>query len=277
VLYRSDNSTTVSVINKKGTTAPDLLPVITEILRLCALYDVDLAAVHIPGKINDLADKLSRFVREHDDGDWMFSPEKFAEIHARLKETFLEHGELTLDGSADPNGNNALLPRFCSKVDSILERDIRGENLWINPDFKLFNEVLRHILRSRAASPANTSATVLCPAWVFHDWWPMLKNAKVLAYYPRGTQLFTSPDWQNMLMPDGTYGFGKSRAVRGATRWDVVVIHFPCALSNRCAGGGANRSDYDARRRVGDDVMPTLSGDAMRDVALLRRLRSGVL
>ncbi len=119
----------MSVINKKGTTAPDPLPVITEILLLCALHDVDLAAVHIPGKIDTLADQLSRFVREHDDGDWMFAPEKFAEIHARLTETFLRNDELTLDGSADPNGNNALLPRLCSKVDSILERDIRGGDL----------------------------------------------------------------------------------------------------------------------------------------------------
>jgi hypothetical protein len=152
----------VSVINKKGTTAPDLLPVITEILRLCAVRDVDLAAVNIPGKINTLADQLSRFVRGHDDGDWMLSPLVFAEIHARLKETFLKNDELTLDGSADPNGNNALLPRFCSSVDSILERDLTGENLWCNPDFKLITGIIRHILKCRASIQHIGNGSVPC-------------------------------------------------------------------------------------------------------------------
>ena len=51
-----------SVINKGGTTAPDLIPIIEEIDRLCRLYKADLATSHIPGVLNTRADVMSRWV-----------------------------------------------------------------------------------------------------------------------------------------------------------------------------------------------------------------------
>jgi len=50
--------------------------------------------------------------------------------HDRVSVEWMEGLSLTLDGSADPIDNNDMLPLYCSKLDSILDTDLRGERLW---------------------------------------------------------------------------------------------------------------------------------------------------
>ncbi|KAK3261351.1 hypothetical protein CYMTET_29738 [Cymbomonas tetramitiformis] len=60
LLFRSDNSTTVSLINKQGTTTSSLWPVGERIFQADRNYDLDIACEHIPGIENGLSDGLSR-------------------------------------------------------------------------------------------------------------------------------------------------------------------------------------------------------------------------
>ena len=57
VLVRSDNTTAVSVVNKRGTTNQNLGQ---QLVDACRQHDIDLSAVHILGVLNGgLADRSS--------------------------------------------------------------------------------------------------------------------------------------------------------------------------------------------------------------------------
>ena len=280
VLYRTDNITTRAVINKGGTTAPDLLPVANSILATARHYNIDLAAAHIPGHLNGLADRLSRHRRKVDTSDWMFDPELFRQVHHYLKQHWLprtttgELGTLTLDGNADVTGSNAHLPRFCSIVDSYFDRDLRGEHLWTNPDFTIIEEVLKYFLAHYKTSPHNTSGTFLLPEWTEKPFWKHTKGARVVARFPRSSALFTSPDWRSITDQHGTLSYAPQRTYRGATRWPCLIVHFPCAVGRRTSGGPLRPGAGMAGDRP---ALPTLRGRPQEDSVLLRGLRAGLV
>ena len=287
VLYRSDNTTTVAIINKGGTTAPDLLPVAEEIISAARHYDVDLAAAHIPGVQNGLADRLSRHRRHMDNDDWKLGSHIFEPVHGYLRQHWLPcaptgaMGSFTLDGNADVTGSNAQLPRFCSEVDSIFDRDLRGEHLWCNPAFTIIADVLRHFLEAYRSDPQHTSGTFLLPEWTDYSFWPLTKNSRVVARYPRGTHAFTSPDWRALHRPDGAHSYDAKRVARGATRWPFVIIHFPCAgvpVRRRPASSTSDRPrSRHAARGQEHHNLPVLYGDPARDDLLLRGLPPGLV
>lgn len=279
VLYRSDNSTTVAAINKQGSPVGDLNVVVEEILATAHHLGVDLAATHIPGVVNGLADRLSRHRRLVDTDDWKLRTALFQELHRYLREEWLEDGELTLDGGADVVGNNAQLPRFCSEVDSIFDRDLRGEHLWVNPAFSKIYSILLHFLQAYHASPHNTSGTFLLPEWLDRPFWRLTKGAKLIARYPKGTRAFTSPDWRALggARGKGEHTYGPQRVDRGVTRWPFVVIHFPCTVSRRSPVAGVLRDHATHPARQARPDVPTLRGDAAADRLLLRRLPAGIV
>ena len=102
----------------------------------------------------------------------------------------------------------AQLPRFCSEVDSVLLLDLRGEHLWVNPDFTIILVVLKHFRQAYQLSPHNTSGTCLLPEWLNYPFWRLTKGAVVIARYPRGTSAFTSPDWRALTGQSGNLFFG---------------------------------------------------------------------
>ena len=118
----------------------------------------------------------------------MFAAKAFAGIEAKV-------GPFTLDGCADVKGHNAHKWSFCSKAKSVLERSLAGERVWLNPPFnESFVEALvRHYQRCKAASPANTAATLVLPLWAHAKWWRLLRGWQWLRHYPRGSNLFSAP------------------------------------------------------------------------------------
>ena len=278
VLYRSDNSTTVAVINKQGSPVHDLNVVAAEIISTARRLNVDLAAKHIPGCLNGLADRLSRHRRLVDTDDWKLREELFNELHLYLQQYWLEGRKLSLDGGADVVGNNAQIFPFCSEVDSLLDRDLRGEDLWLNPAFSKIQPLLRHVRAAWQSSPHNTSATLLIPEWPSEPFWRLIKGARVIARYPKGTRAFTSPDWRALGGARGarTHTYGPQRVDRGVTRWPSVVIHFPCTVSRRSpARRGRDPASPPTGPRRPD--LPVLLGDPAPDQLLLRSLPAGIV
>ena len=108
-LTRSDNSTSVAVVNKRDTNSRNLQQLSARLVAVCKQHDIDLAAIHIPGDQNRLADRGSRVKRSKDYGDWMFSRAAFGHIEGRLWEHF--GVQLSLDGGADAVGSNRQLHR----------------------------------------------------------------------------------------------------------------------------------------------------------------------
>ncbi|KAK3233696.1 hypothetical protein CYMTET_56020 [Cymbomonas tetramitiformis] len=254
LLLRTDNATTMSMVNKQGTMAPDLWPVCRRMFDSAALYDLDLAAEHIPGVENWLSDGLSRYVRRKDYSDWQYRRDEFESIAGMMAMPF------TLDGGADPVVTNANLPRYRSVVDGFTRSPVDGEHVYSNLDYACVWEYLEHFLTCQRRSPFETADTFVLPVWDTYDWWPLLKGAHVLRVYSKGSELFTSPEWRNLAAGDGTYAFGAERAFRGSTHWPVVVVHFPPLLPGRrdraAPEGSGTPSSLRARRAV-----PMLTGD----------------
>ena len=60
VHVRSDNMASVSAVNKATSRSHELMVLIRELFWLSVLHDFKLTASHIPGKLNILADYISR-------------------------------------------------------------------------------------------------------------------------------------------------------------------------------------------------------------------------
>ena len=162
---------------------------------MCKQHDIDLAALHIPGEQNGLADRGSRINRSKDYGDWMFSRAAFEHMEGRLWEQFGVW--LTVDGGADAVGSNMQLQRYYSAVNSICDHDLRGEHLYVNPGFGIIREVLEHFQRSYLDPDYCTSWTFVLPVWLARSFWKLLKGARLVAYYPEGVPLLSALNLYN--------------------------------------------------------------------------------
>ncbi|KAK3270084.1 hypothetical protein CYMTET_21508 [Cymbomonas tetramitiformis] len=225
LLLRTDNTTTMSMVlwYKQGTMAPDLWPVCKRMFDSADLYDLDLAAEHIPGVENWLSDGLSRYVRRKDYSDWQYRRDEFESIADMMAMPF------TLDGGADLVGTNAHLPRYRSVVDGFTRSPVDGEHVYSNPDYACVREYLEHFLTCQRRSPFETAGTFVLPVWDTYDWWPLLKGAHVLKVYPKGSDLFTSPEWRNLAAGDGAYAFGET-----VRHLKALVDHLHSELGGPC-------------------------------------------
>ena len=55
----SDNMATVAALNKSTSRSVSLMPCIREIFWICVKFNITVSCVHIPGKFNTLADRIS--------------------------------------------------------------------------------------------------------------------------------------------------------------------------------------------------------------------------
>ena len=270
VLGRCDNTTAVSIINRQGSHAPRLHQLSKRIFRLARFYDIDLAATHIVGELNQLADGLSRYIRQFDKSDWMYNPDLFQHWDKLV-------GPHTVDAQADPVGNNAQLDRYWSVVDSCYDHPFAKERIWANTDFSQVGPVIDKYKADFVRSPHNSSMTMVVPVWPKRSFWRKLKGAKILGYHPVGSDVFSSPHWER-LRRGKRFSMGSARVPRGPIQWPCMILHFPAAVNRRCSGTQAaqdspHSAQDDQRRRVLDQL-PTLSGRADEDMHLLSTLQA---
>jgi hypothetical protein len=264
VLWRTDNTTSMSICNRRGTMAGELKGTSREMTEFCREHGLDLGAMHVAGVLNELADKLSRHQWGFETADWMIAEEVFRWAQSLVANVF------TLDGAADILGTNSHMQRFCSVADSYFDKDLAGEHLFANPDFSQLTRYLEYFKRCQARAPERTSGTFVLPVWMWSEYWKHTRGGEVLAYFPEGEEMFTSPEWRNRLAG----GQPEGRAHRGPTRWPVVVIHFPPSLDckSRAEGRGLRssaRADVAAARGGG---VRRLRGDQEHDWSLLRSM-----
>ena len=102
VLVATDNTTVVAYINKEGGMKSDTLcALLWRILSWCTRKQVTLKACHIPGRLNVIADKLSR-LGQTIQTEWSLHPEVFQAICSRWHQPQVEF--------------NNKLPQFVSPV-----------------------------------------------------------------------------------------------------------------------------------------------------------------
>ena len=152
--------------------------------RFCLKKEPDSAKV--AGTQEAVAFVTTHHAFAYDASDWMLETDIFCDLHA-------EFGPFTLDGACDEEGTNSHLPRWCSKSDSFLEKDLQGERVWLNPPFRQAGTFLAHYLEQKETYPELEGMFVL-PYKPTASWWHLVKDMKQVRYFSAGTQLFTKPD-----------------------------------------------------------------------------------
>jgi len=271
VLWRTDNTTSMSICNRQGTMATESRGINTQLSGFCRARTLEVGEAHISGVLNGLADRLSRHSWAFEAGD-----RQIVEKASRYAQ-HLSGVAFTLDGGADIVGSNSYLARYRSAADSFLDHSVEGEHVYANPDFGLILEYILHFLEGQRRAPDSTSGTFVLPVWMWAPFWKHLRGAKVLAYIPEGEHLFTSPEWR--LREAGDKPLARAPD-RGATRWGVVLIHFPPSVDCRYrraagarTGDGSGVDDAGGEQLHRQRGLPTLRGDAHGDEILLRGLQ----
>jgi len=258
-ILRSDNSTAVSIINKKNTRSDNLEPLLAELLEIENKLGVLFAARHIAGVLNGLGDGFSRWVPRHDGGDWRLRLDEFSRVSNLA-------GGFDVDAAADPVGLNAHCDAFYSHVNPACAHDWAGKRIYANPDFDLMEDYVTHARKCYTRDPFNSSVTLVLPIWTDRPWWGKLKGFQVLAHYAAGSELLTSP---RSSVDSGAAP--ASRVNRGQTRWGVIVVHLPSArrsLGHRGVGREGHGAG-DPHQREPRGVLPTLCGHSAQDIRLL--------
>ena len=152
--------------------------------RFC--YQKEGCSAKVAGSEEAVAFVTTHHAFAYDASDWMLQTDLFLDLHA-------EFGPFTLDGASDAEGTNSHLPRWCSKSESFLERDLAGERVWLNPPFRQAGTFLAHYLEQKELYPDLEGMFVL-PYKPEASWWHLLKGMKEVRHFSAGTQLFTKPD-----------------------------------------------------------------------------------
>jgi hypothetical protein len=90
--------------------------------------------------------------------DWKLVYYVFEPLHARF--------DFTLEGCDDSVGLSSHndLPH-CSPSDSIMERDLSGERVFINPLWELVEQIGRHFESCKRTTPTSAMAVFALPMW----------------------------------------------------------------------------------------------------------------
>jgi hypothetical protein len=120
--------------------------------------------------------------------DWKLVDSIFDPLHARFN--------FTLEGCADDAGLNSHgdLPHS-SPSDSILERDLSGERVFINPPWELAEQISQHFEDCRRTSLTSTMAVFVLPKWA--KFASLTKHWKLYQEFPARTHLFTRQSLEN--------------------------------------------------------------------------------
>jgi hypothetical protein len=184
VLVATDNTTVVAYINRQGgTKSPNLCRLAEQMLLWTQERQISLTARHIPGKLNVIADLLSR---EHQviHTEWMLHVDIFEMLcrlwerpHIDLFATILNHQ----------------LPTYISPMPDEQAYGVDALSLsWTSmlayafPPFPLLARVIRKITEE------GPEVVLIAPAWARQSWFPELLG--LLIDHPR--QL---PRWPNLL------------------------------------------------------------------------------
>ena len=131
---------------------------------------------------------------DYPEADRMLNHDIVIDIERQLSSPF------TLDACCNDNGNNAHCHNFCSPSNSFLDRDVSGQQVWMNPPFKHITAFIKHYLRCKSKAPTTTSACIVLPAYPGANspnkqqpWTPYLKHMVLLRQYSAGAKLFSAP------------------------------------------------------------------------------------
>ena len=156
VLVETDNKATQAYVNHLGGRSRFLNSIARRLWTMCYSNNILLSAVHRPGKVNQRADLLSRWRKDH--SDIRLPPTSFRKV----QELFGPHS-VDLFATRD----NRPLPRFVSwrpdpesvATDAFMF-PLKGENPYCFPSVACIPRPLREVLHQQA------TVTLVAPDWL---------------------------------------------------------------------------------------------------------------
>jgi hypothetical protein len=121
ILFACDNADAVAIITSGASKTPELMELRRRIALICALYNFDVRAVHLPGAHNVWADLLSRLVCDPESESIAADLADLAFLSAAplslisdpiFREHFAAHSDLGLFRSVDPERHLSSATRF---------------------------------------------------------------------------------------------------------------------------------------------------------------------
>ena len=114
--------------------------------------------------------------------DWRLMDSEFDKLHGKFR--------FDMEACCDPAGLNghAGLP-YCSSVNSLLDTDVTGKRLFVNPPWKLAHQFVQHVRRCHAKDPGNTVAVIVLPKWPTFD--KLTKDLTLFKEIPAWHSVFT--------------------------------------------------------------------------------------
>ena len=170
-----------------------------------------------------------------DRDDWILHPRIFQQIQKLCKHTF------PLDACTNGKGDNTLCSHCYSPEDSFLNRDLKGEFVWINPTFKRANEFLEACFAQNCEYPDQVGPCILLPCW--HQFADILelRHMSLLKHYAPVTHLFSQPR-EDLAM----------RHKMAGLPWGVNVCYNPLEQMAFYAQARQGRQVLDFQAKVGD-------------------------
>jgi hypothetical protein len=167
LLIRTDNTTSLSYINKQGgTRSVSLMHLAINLWKHCLDHDLIITAKHIPGIENIQANLESR--RLCFKNQWQIRPSIFQTIQQL-------YGFHDVDLFADRT--TSLLPKYVSwqpDPDAFTIPWTQFNNPWINPPWNLITKCLHKILNERLPL-----ATIVTPHWPSSLYYPLLQQLAI--------------------------------------------------------------------------------------------------
>lgn len=167
ILIRTNNTTSLSYINKQGgTRSLLLLELATEVWNWCLQRNIMIQAQHISGVSNTVADLESR--RTFFKNQWQILPTVFQEIEQMW-------GPFTIDLFADRT--TKLLPKYVSWLPDPDAFSFPWNNItnpYANPPWNLISRVLQKIIHEKIPQ-----ITLVVPLWPSALWFPILQRLAI--------------------------------------------------------------------------------------------------